>query len=131
MKINRLVLLTLLLLLAANITYAKGYEVKRQVDEYTVVVKIDRNPPVAGENHVNIKVTDASGRCSCGAKVLIEYSRPAIHGLPALHYKVDTELKRNRYRGTINLSTAGSWNIAIKIMRAGKTSTTTFTVDVE
>jgi len=131
MKMNRLVLLTVLLLLSANIAHAKGYEVKRQVDEYTVVIKIDRNPPVAGENHVSIEVTDASGRCSCGAKVIIEYSRPALPGMPALHYKVDTELRKNRYKGTINLSTAGSWNIAIKITRAGKTSTTTFTVDVE
>ena len=131
MKMNRFYLLILLLLFAANIAYAKGYEVKRKVDDYTVVMKIDRNPPVAGENHVSIEVTDASGRCSCGATVIIEYSRLAMRGLPALRYKVDTELKRNRYKGTINLSTAGSWNIVIKITNAGKTAAATFTVDVE
>jgi len=40
-------------------------------------------------------------------------------------------LRRNSYKGTINLSVAGPWNIAIKIIRAGKISITTFAVDVE
>ena len=131
MRVNRIVLLTVLLLLATSIASAKSYEVKKKVDGYDVVMKIDRNPPIAGDNRVSIEVTDALGRCACDADVIIEYSKPAMPGGPALHYRADTRLKRGRYIGKMSLSIAGSWNIAVKITRGDKTWTTNFTVDVE
>ena len=118
-------------LLAAHIVYAGNYQVKRKVGEYNVVINIDRNPPIAGDNNVSIEVSDASGRCACNADVIIEYSRPAMPGIPALHYTADTRLKKGRYIGKISLSLPGSWNIAVKIVKGEKKWTTNFTVDVE
>ncbi|MGC2062046.1 MAG: FixH family protein [Thermodesulfovibrionales bacterium] len=131
MKVNRIALLTVLLLLIASIGSAKSYEVKKQVDGYNVVMKIDRNPPIAGDNRVSIEVADASGRCACDADVIIEYFRPAKQGMPALDYKAGTRLKRGRYVGKIRLSMAGSWNIAVKISRGDKVRIANFTVDVQ
>jgi hypothetical protein len=131
MRVNRIALLTVLLLLATGIGSAKSYEVKNKVDGYNVVMKIDRNPPVAGDNNVIIEVTDASTGCACDANVSIEYSRPAMPGAPALHYKAGTSLKRGRHTGRISLSMAGFWNIAVKITAGDKTWTTNFVVDVE
>jgi hypothetical protein len=131
MKVNRFALLTALLLLAASITYAGSYEVKKEVGGYYVVMKIDRNPPIAGDNNVSIEVTDATTLCACNANVVIEYSRPAMPGAPALHYTAETELKRGRHIGKISLSMAGFWNIAVKITTGDKTWTTNFIVDVE
>jgi len=131
MRVNRIALLTVLLLLATDIDSAKSYEVKNKVDGYNVVMKIDRNPPVAGDNNVSIEVTDVSTGCACNATVVIEYSRPAMPGMPALHYKADTILKRGRHIGRITLSAAGFWNIAVKITSQDKAWTTNFTVDVE
>jgi len=52
-------------------------------------------------------------------------------GMPAMNYKADAELKGNEYKATMGLSMSGSWNIAVKITRAGKTSTMKFTVDAK
>ena len=131
MRVNRIALLTVFLLLATSIGSAKSYEVKNKVDGYNVVMKIDRNPPVAGDNNVSIEVTDISSGCACNANVAIEYSRPAMPGEPALHYKADTVLRRGRHIGKISLSIAGFWNIAVKITAGDKTWTTNFVVDVE
>jgi hypothetical protein len=131
MRVKRIALLTVLLLLATGIGSAKSYEVKNKVGGYNVVMKIDRNPPVAGDNNVIIEVSDASTGCACDAKVSIEYSRPAMPGAPALHYKAGTALKRGRHTGRISLSLAGSWNIAVKITAGDKTWITNFVVDVE
>jgi hypothetical protein len=130
-KIDGLVVLTMFLCLTSAIVYAGSYEVTKKVGGYKVVMKIDRNPPVAGDNNVTIEVTDASTGCACDATVSIEYSRPAIPGAAALHYKVGTALKSGRHIGKISLSMAGFWNIAVKITAGEKTWTTNFVVDVE
>ena len=131
MRVNRIALVTVLLLLVTSIASAKSYEVTKKVGEYNVVMKIDRNPPIAGDNHVSMEVFDASGRCACDADVIIEYSRPAIQGMPALTYEADTRLKRGRYVGTMRLPLAGSWTIAVKIVKGELKWITRFTVDVE
>ncbi|MGO9613486.1 MAG: FixH family protein [Dissulfurispiraceae bacterium] len=130
-RINRFVLMTLILLLAAVSSYAASYEVKKEVGGYIVVMKIDRNPPIAGDNNVSIEVTDAKTLCACQANVAIEYSRPAMPGMPPLHYTAQTEFKRGRHIGKVSLSMAGSWNIAVKITSGDKTWTMNFPVDVE
>ena len=128
---RRIAIIALILLLIAGIAYGKEYEYKRKAGEYEVEVKIDRNPPVAGDNNMKIEIKDASGKYVTDAKVVVEYSMPLMPGMPLMNYKTNGELKGNEYRATMNLSMAGSWNIAVKIIRAGKTSTMKFTVDAK
>jgi len=52
-------------------------------------------------------------------------------GMPAMNYKADAELKGNEYKAKMTLSMAGSWNVTIKIARAGKTSSMKFTIDAK
>ncbi|MBI4691473.1 MAG: FixH family protein [Nitrospirae bacterium] len=126
---KRLAVVGIILLLIAGIAYAKDYEVKKKAGEYDVEVKIDKNPPVVGDNNIEVEIKDASGKYVTDAKVKVEYSMPAMPGMPAMNSKVDTELKGNEYKAKMNLSMAGSWNIAVKITRGGKTSTVKFNVD--
>ena len=63
------------------------------------------------------------------AKVRIEYSMPAMPGMPAMNYKADAELKGYEYKAKMNLSMSGAWNVAVKITRGGKTTTVKFNVD--
>ena len=126
---KKLAVFTVMLLFIAGIAYAKDYEVNKKAGEYDVEVKIDRNPPVVGDNLVKIEVKDASGNYTRDAKVVVEYSMPAMSGMPAMNYKADADLKGDAYTAKMNLSMAGSWNVAIKIVRAGKTSRMKFTVD--
>ncbi|MBI5026790.1 MAG: FixH family protein [Nitrospirae bacterium] len=126
---KRLVVFTLVLLLIGGIAYAKDYEVKKKAGEYDVTVKIDKNPPVVGDNNITIEIKDASGKYITNAKVKVEYSMPAMPGMPPMKYKTDAELKGNEYKAKMNLPMSGSWGIAVKITRAGKTTTMKFNVD--
>lgn len=128
---KRLAVFTMALLFIAGIAHAKDYEAAKKAGEYDVLVKIDKNPPVVGDNNVIIEVRDASGKYVTDAKVKVDYSMPAMPGMPAMNYKADAELKGDLYKARMNLSMSGSWNIAVKIIRAGKTSTMKFTVDAK
>lgn len=128
---KRLAVVVVVLLLIAGIAYAKDYEVTKKAGEYNIMVKIDKNPPVVGDNNVSIEVTDASGQHTKDAKVIVEYSMPAMSGMPAMNYKADAEPKGDTYNTKMNLSMSGSWNVAVRITKAGKTSTMKFTVDAK
>jgi hypothetical protein len=126
---KRLAVFTLILMLVMGIAYAKEYEVKKKAGEYDVTVKIDKNPPVVGDNIMTVEIKDSSGKNITDAKVAVDYSMPAMPGMPAMNYKTNAELKGNVYKAKMNLSMSGAWNIAIKINRGGKTTTVKFNVD--
>jgi hypothetical protein len=117
--------------LSAGVALAKDYEVKKKAGEFDVVVTIDKNPPVTGDNGVTIAVKDAGGKAVKDAKVVVDYSMPAMPGMPPMNYKADAMLKGDVYAATMNLSMAGPWNIAVKITREGRTSGMKFTVDAK
>lgn len=126
---KRLTVFTLILLLIAGIAYAKDYEVKKKAGEYNVEVKIDKNPPVVGDNNITIGIKDASGKYVTDAKVKVEYSMPAMPGMPAMNYKADAALSGSEYKAKINFSMSGAWNVAVKITRGGKITAVRFNVD--
>ena len=126
---KKIFLTFMIIMLAAGISYAKDYEVKKKAGEYDVFVKIDKNPPIVGDNNVIVEVKDTSGKYVADAKIKVEYSMPAMPGMPAMNYKTDAELKGNEYKAKMNLSMSGAWNVAVKITRGGKTTTVRFNVD--
>ncbi len=130
-KMKKIIVLSLALFLIAitGSAYAKGYEVKKKAGAYDVEVRIDKNPPVVGDNNVTVEIKDASGKNVTDAKVKVEYSMPAMPGMPAMNYKTDMELKGSEFKAKMNLSMSGPWNIALKITRGGKTTTVKFNVD--
>ena len=128
---KKFAIVAVMLVLAAGSAYAKGYEVTKKAGEYDVLVTFDRNPPVANDNEVGITIKDASGKPVKDAKVKVDYSMPAMSGMPPMNYKTEAALQGEEYKATLGLSMSGSWNIAVKITRAGKTITTKFTVDAK
>lgn len=124
-----LLALVLIAALGAGTAQAKGYEVKKKAGAYDVTVVIDRNPPVTGENAVTIAVKDTAGKAVTDAKVKVEYSMPAMPGMPPMNYKTDAALSGDVYKATMNLSMAGPWNIVVKVARDGKTAPMKFSVD--
>ncbi len=128
---KKLAVAGMILMLLAGLAYAKDYEVSKKAGDFNVVVKIDKNPPVVGDNKVDIEIKDSAGKAVTDAKVKLDYGMPAMPGMPAMDYKTDTELKGNTYKAIMNLSMSGSWNIAVKITKAGKTSSMKFTVDAK
>lgn len=128
---KKIAAVTMALLLIAGIAYAKNYEVKKKAGDYDVVAAIDKNPPVAGDNILTIAVKDASGKAVTDAKVKVDYTMPAMPGMPAMNYKADAKLEGSEYKATLNLSMSGAWNVAVKITKGGKTSTMKFNVDAQ
>lgn len=126
---RKLAIFTLMLIFITGIAYAKDFEVKKKAGEYDVEVKIDKNPPVVGDNNMEIEIKDAAGKYVTDAKVKVDYGMPAMPGMPAMNYKTDAELKGNKYKATMNLSMSGAWNIAVKITKGGKTASAKFSVD--
>ena len=127
-EMKRLIVALLMVVLMGGLAVAKEYEVIKKAGPFDVVVSIDRNPPVVGDNNIAVEVKE-SGKAVTDAKVTVAYSMPAMPGMPAMNYKSDTELKGSVYKGTINLSMSGAWNVSVKIKKNGKTSTAKFSVD--
>jgi len=128
---RRFFIVTVVLLLIAGVAYAKEYELNKKAGDYNVLIRIDKNPPVAGKNNVQIAITDGSGKAVTDAKVVLGYSMPPMPGMAPMNYKTDAELKGNIYRAKVDYSMAGSWNNDIRITRAGKTASVKFTIDAK
>jgi predicted S18 family serine protease len=126
---KRIAVVALIVLFAAGMAFAKEYTADKTVGPYHVSISIDRNPPVVGDNNMAITVKDGSGKYVTDAKVTVEYSMPAMQGMPAMNYKTAATLKGNEYQGKINLSMSGAWNLAVKVSKGGKTSTAKFNVE--
>ncbi|MFZ4437042.1 MAG: FixH family protein [Syntrophales bacterium] len=126
---KKMVLAVLMVLLIAGTAVAKNYEVTKKAGDYSVVVSIDKNPPTTGDNNLSVSAKDGAGADVTDAKVVVEYSMPAMPGMPAMNYKTNAEWTGKEYKSKINFSMSGSWNMAIKILRAGKTTQVKFTVD--
>ena len=128
---KKLMMIGMAVLLSAGVVFAKDYEVKKKAGEFDVVVTIDKNPPVTGDNGVTVSVKDAGGKAVKDAKVVVDYSMPAMPGMPPMNYKADAMLKGDAYAAIMNLSMAGPWNIAVKISAGGKSGSMKFTVDAK
>ena len=127
-EMKRLTVALLLVFLTAGFAAAKDFEVKKKAGSYDVEVRMDKNPPVVGDNNITVEVKE-SGKAVTDAKIVVDYSMPAMPGMPAMNSKTDAELKGSVYKGTMNISMAGAWNVAVKIKRNGKTSVVKFNVD--
>jgi hypothetical protein len=120
----------IMLLLAVGLLYAKDYMVVKKAGNYTVGVKLDKNPPITGPNKMEISIQDDKGGNVTDATVVVEYVMPAMPGMPAMNYKAKAELNGSRYLANVNFSMSGAWAVNIKITRAGKTQAVKLNVDV-
>jgi hypothetical protein len=125
------VLISMILLLAISQALAKDYEMTKKSGDYTVKVMIDKNPPITGKNNMVIEIKDVMGKDETDAAVAVDYSMPAMPGMPAMNYKAGANLKNKRYLATLNFSMSGAWSVGIKITKAGKTQTVKLNVDVK
>ncbi len=127
---KKVVLVAVAFFLVAGLAMAKDFELTKKAGDFTVTVKIDRNPPIAGDNNLSLAVKDGMGMEIKDAKVSVEYSMAPMPGMPAAKYKTDTELKGSEYKAKLNFSMPGGWSMAVKITRGDKTTQAKFNVDV-
>jgi hypothetical protein len=125
---KKLTVAMLLVFMMTGVAFAKDYEANKKTGELDITMTIDKNPPIVGDNAVAVSVKDLAGKAITDVKVVIDYSMPAMPGMPAMKYKSDASLHGDTYKATINLSMAGAWNVAVKITRGSQTSTVNFNV---
>jgi hypothetical protein len=127
---KELMIVLIALTLTAGFAFAKEYSIVKQSGDYTVTINMDKNPPVAGDNKAQISIQDKTGLAITDATVEIDYSMPAMMGMPAMNYKATTEIKDKKYNSTLKFSMSGAWAVAVKITRAGKIQTVKFNIDI-
>jgi len=121
----------LTLCLISGIAYGRGYEVKKKAGEYEAEVRIDRSPPIVGDNHIEIEIRNGAGQSVTDAKVLVNYYMPPMPRMAPMNYTTDAKLKGEKYKAKMNFIMSGPWIIAIKINLGGKISTAKFNVDAQ
>jgi hypothetical protein len=126
-----LTIFVLLLCLTPGFAYSKGLEIKKRAGEYEVEIRMDKNPPILGENQIEIEIKDNRGKIITDAKVLINYYMPPMPRMAPMNYKTDAKIKKERYTATMNIIMSGPWIIVIKITREGKTSSAKINVDAQ
>ncbi|MCJ7833065.1 MAG: FixH family protein [Deltaproteobacteria bacterium] len=128
---KKVTILLMAFLLLAGTAWGKNFEVTKKVDDFTVKVEMDKNPPIVGDNNLTLSIKDGTGKNVIDANVKVDYSMPAMPGMPAMNYKADAALKGNEYKAKVNFSMAGGWNFNIQITQAGKVKKVKLNVDVK
>jgi len=120
----------LIFCLIPGIAFARSYEMKK-TGEYETEVRINRSPPVVGDNRIEIEVKDGQGKPVTDAKVLINYYMPPMPRMAPMNYTTNAKLKGEKYKAIMNFIMSGPWIIAIKIYRGEKINTVKFNVDAQ
>jgi hypothetical protein len=113
----------------AGAVSAEKLELKKRAGEYEVGIRIDRNPPVVGDNTLEVCITDAAGNPLEEAKVLVNYYMPPMPRMAPMNYKEQAKFKKGRYVLEMSLIMAGPWIIILKITDGAKTTTAKFNFD--
>jgi hypothetical protein len=123
-------ILILVLLVAVPPAYSKDLELAGKAGEFDVRVRIDRNPPIVGNNHMEIEIRDPKGQVT-DANVMVNYYMPPMPRMAPMNYTTTAELKGEEYRAEMDLIMAGPWIIRVLITRDGKKATAKFNIDAQ
>jgi hypothetical protein len=114
---------------AVGTAFAKENIVQKKAGDYSVEIRMDKDPPVVGSNNVEIAIKDKGGKAVTDAKVAVTAAMPAMPGMPAMENRADARLDGGKYKAKIDLSMGGSWNMSVRITQGAKTATAKWTVD--
>jgi hypothetical protein len=102
----------------------------KKAGEFTVSIRMDRNPPVRGINNLEVEVSGADGQAVSDASVFVNYYMPPMPRMAPMNYRVDAPFRGGKYRVEMNFIMEGPWYIVVKVSRSGKQATARFNVNV-
>lgn len=121
----------LLALFPATAAYGRGLEIEKKLEDYEVIVKLQKHPPVLGDNPLEVEIKEPGGKPVTDAKVLVNYYMPPMPRMAPMNYKSDAPFSKGKYKMTMNIIMSGPWIIRVLITRGGKTSLVKFNVDAQ
>ena len=80
------------------------------------------DPPKSGQNALQVDLKQPDGSPVTDANVKVVFSMPAMPSMNMPAMRSETTLTHDsagRYRGTGDLSMAGTWNVAVTVSRGG------------
>lgn len=111
--------------------HGRGLEFQKKVDNYDVLIRLDKHPPVLGDNPLEVEIKEPGGRPVTDAKVLVNYYMPPMPRMAPMNYKTDASFSKGKYKMTMNIIMSGPWIIRVLISRGGKTSIVKINVDAQ
>lgn len=109
---------------------AAGYMESKRVAGYEVSIRLDRNPPILGENNLEIEIRRANAQNVADAVVLVNYYMPPMPRMAPMNYRTDAPYRNGKYKTVLRLIMEGPWVIAVKINRLNRTITAKFNINV-
>jgi hypothetical protein len=104
-------------------------ELKQKAGLYDVELRLERNPPVVGDNGLELRITDGSGAPLKDAKVLVNYYMPPMPRMAPMNYRIEAKPKKDAYAIRMRIIMAGPWVIIVKITVGEKTTSARFHID--
>ena len=132
-RMKKAILFLIFFLLAVDLYWAqgRGLEVEKRAGNYDVLIRLDKHPPIQGDNPVEIEIKDRQGKPITDAKVLVNYYMPPMPRMAPMNYKTDAPFSKGKYRMSINIIMSGPWVIRVLITRESKTSVIKLNVDAQ
>jgi membrane fusion protein, copper/silver efflux system len=88
--------------------------------EMLVHIRLDPDPPAAGENVFHVELMDAQGKRIDGAQVGLVHSMPAMGAMPEMKGAGETKaLGNGKYDVNYSLSMLGDWYVTLGIQAPG------------
>jgi hypothetical protein len=130
---KKAILILVFFVLAIDIfsAHGRGLEVQKKAGDYDVLIRLDKHPPIQGDNPMEIEIKDLQGKPVTDAKVLVNYYMPPMPRMAPMNYKTDASFSKGKYKMTMNIIMSGPWIIRVLITRGGKTSLVKFNVDAQ
>lgn len=126
---KKIFLLLFILLLAFSSVQARSLTLFTKTGIYEVEIVMDRNPPILGDNRIEISIREVSGRQVTEALVLVNYYMPPMPRMAPMNYLTKAKPKGDKYQADIKLIMKGPWIIAVKISANGRMTTARFTIE--
>jgi hypothetical protein len=127
----RKVMLVMVLWVSADVAQAQAYLIKKRMGDYETEIRMDRFPPLVGNNPIAVEILDSAHHPVTDAKVLVNYYMPPMPRMAPMNYTTNAELDGMTYEATMKLIMSGPWTIAIKISLDRKRFTIKFNVDAQ
>jgi hypothetical protein len=109
---------------------AKGYESQKSAGDLKVTLFVERYPLVKGDNSLNVKVADATGKAITDAVVVVRYFMPPMPGMAPMEYRTQAVMKGDGYSFSANIPMEGGWKAEVSVARGGSPAVTaTFNID--